>query len=71
MEDNIKRVGGPAANPKTSDEWGDPPMWSPWNFQFPNASRAWHKHVYGEAHGSGAAREEANSVKPLRSRPDR
>jgi hypothetical protein len=59
MEDDIKGVRGPAAKPTASDKRGDPPIWSPWNFQFPNANRAGHKHVYREAHGSAPAREEA------------
>ena len=32
MSDDNKGVGGPAANLTTSEKWGDPPIWSPWNF---------------------------------------
>jgi hypothetical protein len=59
MGDDRKDVHGPAAKPKASEEWGDPPIWSPWNFQFPNSNREGHKHVYREAHGSAHARDEA------------
>jgi len=59
MGDDSKDVHGPAAKPKASEEWGDPPIWSPWNFQFPNSKREGHKHVYHEAHGTAHARDEA------------
>jgi hypothetical protein len=28
----------PAAKLKKSERWGNPPIWSPWNFQSPNQS---------------------------------
>jgi hypothetical protein len=39
MSDDSKGVRGHAAKPKTSEGWGDPPIWSPWNFQFPSPNR--------------------------------
>ena len=40
-------------------ERGDPPIWSPWNFQFPSSNREGQKRVYREAHGIAYARGEA------------
>jgi hypothetical protein len=59
MSDDNKGVGGPAANLTTSEKWGDPPIWSPWNFQFPNPNREEQRHGYREAHANAHARDEA------------
>jgi hypothetical protein len=58
MSDESKGVRGQAAKPKTSEGWGDPPLWSPWNFQFPSPNREGQKDVYRNAHAS-AQRDEA------------
>jgi len=48
MSEDSKRW--PAAKPNSSEGWGDPPIWSPWNFQFPKSNREDQTHVYREAH---------------------
>jgi hypothetical protein len=37
MSEDSKRW--PAAKPNASEGRGDPQIWSPWNFQFPNSNR--------------------------------
>jgi hypothetical protein len=59
MRDDNKGVRGPAAKLTTSEKWGDPPIWSPWNFQFPNPNREEQKQVSREAHANAHARDEA------------
>ena len=59
MSDDNKGVRGPAAKLTTSEKWGDPPIWSPWNFQFPNPNREKQKHVSREAQANAHARDEA------------
>ena len=59
MSDDNKGVRGPAAKLTTSEKWGDPPIWSPWNFQFPNPNREKQKHVSREAQANAHARHEA------------
>jgi hypothetical protein len=56
MSEDSKRW--PAAKPNTSEGWGAPPIWSPWNFQFPNPNRKGQEHVDREAHANAHARDE-------------
>jgi hypothetical protein len=58
MSEGSKDVRRPAAKPNTSEGWGDPPIWSPWNFQFPNPNREGQKHVYRESRANAHARDE-------------
>ena len=55
-EDSKRR---PAAKSNPSTERADPPLWSPWNFQFPNPNREAQEGVYRKAHASTHARDEA------------
>jgi hypothetical protein len=59
MSDDSKGGRGPAAKLSTSKKWGDPPIWSPWNFQFATSNVEEQKHAYREAQADGHARDEA------------
>jgi hypothetical protein len=37
--EDSKGARWPTAKRGTSEGWSDPPIWSPWNFQFPNPNR--------------------------------
>ena len=39
MSENSERMPFPATEPNASEKWGDPPLWSPWNFHNPKANR--------------------------------
>jgi hypothetical protein len=39
MSDDDKGLREPAAKLTTSEKWGDPPIWSPWNFQYVSPNR--------------------------------
>jgi hypothetical protein len=56
MSEDSKRW--PAAKPNTSEGRGAPPIWSPWNFQFPNPNRKGQERVDREAHANAHARDE-------------
>jgi hypothetical protein len=43
MSEDKERLGQRAGEANTSDQWGDPPPWSPWNFQSPKPNREWQK----------------------------
>jgi hypothetical protein len=62
MSDDNKGVRGPAAKLTTSEKWGDPPIWSPWNFQFPNPNREDQKQVSREALPTRMREMRPNSV---------
>jgi hypothetical protein len=53
MSDDSRGSRGTDAKPN-SEEWGAPPAWSPWNFQFPNLNRD--KHIYREARANAHAK---------------
>jgi hypothetical protein len=53
MSDDSRGSRGADAKPTSSVEWGAPPAWSPWSFQFPNLNRD--KHIYREAHANAHA----------------
>jgi hypothetical protein len=48
MSENCERMPFPATEPNASEKWGDPPLWSPWNFHNPKANRE--EQVYGAAY---------------------
>jgi hypothetical protein len=35
VSENSDRMPFPATKPNASEKWGDPPLWSPWNFRSP------------------------------------
>ena len=39
MSENCERMPFPATESNASEKWGDPPLWSPWNFHNPKANR--------------------------------
>ena len=39
MSENCERMPLPATEPDGSEKWGDPPLWSPWNFHNPKPNR--------------------------------
>ena len=39
MSENSERMPFPATEPNASEKWGDPPLWNPWNFQYPKLNR--------------------------------
>jgi len=43
---------------KASEKWGDPPLWSPWNFHSPKPNRE----VYSAEYANSLARDE-NKIK--------
>ena len=58
MSEDSKGARWPTAKRGTSEGWSDPPIWSPWNFQFPNPNRKRQGHVDREAHANAHARDE-------------
>ena len=69
MSDDNRGVRGPAAKLTTSEKWGDPPIWSPWNFQFPNPNREEQKQAPAKRTPTRMREMRPNSVETLRSRP--
>jgi hypothetical protein len=58
MSDDNEGVRLSAEEPRTSERWGNPPPWSPWNFQSTKRSRGWQSHVYRAAQASAHSRDE-------------
>jgi hypothetical protein len=58
MSEDSKGARWPTAKRGTSEGWSDPPIWSPWNFQFPNPNRKRQGHVDREAPANAHARDE-------------
>ena len=48
----------PAGEPSSSQQWRNPPLWSPWNFHSPKPDREWQKHVYRAARANSHVRDE-------------
>ena len=45
MREDKEGLLRPAEEPDASERrWGDPPPWSPWNFQRPKRDREWYRH---------------------------
>ena len=45
-----------AGESNASERWGNPPLWSPWNFQYQKPSEL-QKHIYRAAHARPCAQE--------------
>ena len=58
MNEDEEGLRQPAAEANTSQRWGNPPLWSPWNFQSPKPDRERQTHGYRIAHASTHARDE-------------
>ncbi len=39
MSENSERMPFPATKSNASEKWGNPPLWSPWNFEYPKPDR--------------------------------
>jgi hypothetical protein len=61
MSDSSERMASPAlaAQSDASEHWGNPPLWSPWNFG-PKPHLEWEKHLFRAAHASARAGNENN-----------
>jgi hypothetical protein len=59
MSDDSRGSRGADAKPTSSEEWGAPPAWSPWNFQFPNLNRD--EHIYRARTPTRMQKVQANS----------
>jgi hypothetical protein len=58
MSDDSRGSRGADAKTTRSEEWGAPPVWSPWNFQFPKPYREenMYREARAKAHVEGAAK---------------
>ena len=57
MSEDKEGLHLPAGESNASERWGNPPLWSPWNFQDQKPNRELQKHIYRAAHARPCAQE--------------